>query len=310
MENYYNILGVNENATSDEIKKSYRKLAMEHHPDKGGDEETFKKLSEAYDILGEESKRQQYDYQRKNHMGGGIFEEFFNSFNNRQRQTIVPDKIIELEVSVLESYNSVEKVFSYVKNDKCGGCNGSGGEKIKCVTCNGSGVILVKMGNGFFSQVIQQSCGHCKGSGFLYKSVCNTCNGKTTIPKSENVKIKIPHGVSEGQFFRMQNKGDFHNNVYGNLVIKVKIKPENNYDKNGGDLIYNSYLTLKELNNSNIQIPHPDGIISIKLPDIFDTSKPLRVKNKGFKNEGGGDLIINLIVRFNRKEQLSLSQVE
>jgi len=310
MENYYNILGVDENSTTDEIKKKYRKLAMEHHPDKGGNEETFKKISEAYDVLNDESKRQQYDYQRKNKNNGGIFEEFFNSFNNRQRANVVPDKIIELEVGVLESYNSTEKVFSYLRNDKCQPCNGTGGEKLRCGTCNGSGVIMIKMGNGFFTQVIHQNCNHCKGNGFLYKKVCMSCNGKTTIPKSESIKIKIPHGVSDGQFFRMQGKGDFHNNIYGNLIIKVKIVNEDGFEKNNSNLIYNLFLNLNDLKNINVQIPHPDGVISVKLPEIFDTSKPLRVKNKGFKNDEIGDLIINLIVKFNRKDVLNLLEVE
>jgi len=304
MENYYEILGVSENATSDEIKKSYRKLAMEHHPDKGGNEEKFKKISEAYDVLSDENKRQQYNHQKNNPFGqgGSIFDEFFNSFNNRNRQPSVPDKIIDLEISVLDSYNSVEKTFEYDRNEKCNSCNGGGGEKIICQTCKGSGHITMRMGNGFFTQVFHQPCNHCKGAGSLYKKVCDSCNGKTTKSKLEIIKIKIPHGVGDGQFFKMQGKGDFHNNTYGNLVIKVKIKPENNFEKIGNDLIYNSYLGYEELTLENVEIPHPDGKLSIKLPEIFDTSKPLRVKNKGFKNEGSGDLIINLNVKFKRKD--------
>ena len=308
MENYYEILGVPENATTDDIKKSYRKLAMEHHPDKGGNEETFKKISEAYDVLSDENKRNQYNNQRNNPFGNGgnMFEEFFNSFNNRNRQPSVPDKIIDLEVGVIESYKSVEKTFTYQRNEKCGGCDGSGGEKIRCNTCNGTGHIMVKMGNGFFTQVFHQPCNHCKGVGFLYKKVCDTCNGKTTNVNSETIKIKIPHGVGDGQFFKMQNKGDFHNNTYGNLVIKVKMKPENNFEKIGNDLVFSSFLNYEQLSLDNIEIPHPDGILSIKLPEIFDTSKPLRVKNKGYKNDGGGDLIINLDVKFKRKDLKNL----
>ena len=304
MENYYDILGVGENATSDEIKKSYRKLAMEHHPDKGGSEEQFKRISEAYEILGDDTKRIQYDNQRKNPFGGGssIFEEFFNSFNNRQRQQVVPDKIIDLDISIFESYNSVEKTFTYQKNDMCNTCNGVGGEKTKCGTCNGTGVHMIRMGNGFFSQVIHQPCSHCKGSGFLYKTVCKTCQTKTTIPKTETIKIKIPHGVGDGQFFKMQNKGDYHNGVYGNLVVRVRIVPENNFEKINNDLVYNCYLDYKELINESVQIPHPDGNISVKLPEIFDTTKQLRVRGKGFKLENNGDLIINLHVKFKRKD--------
>jgi molecular chaperone DnaJ len=302
MENYYEILGVNENATSDEIKKTYRKLAMEHHPDKGGNEENFKKISEAYDILGDDTKRNNYDNQRKNPFGGNnIFEEFFNSFNNRNRTPSVPDKIINLEIGVLDSFKSSEKTFTFSRNEKCEGCNGNGGDKTKCTVCNGTGTIVMKMGNGFFTQVFHQNCNHCKGSGFLYKKVCNTCNGTTTNNKSETIKIKIPHGVGDGQFFRMQGKGDFSNGVYGNLVIKVMIKPEQDFKKEGNNLIYDCYLNDKEILEDSINIPHPDGVMSVKLPETFDSSKPLRVKHKGFKVDGVGDFIINLNVRFKRK---------
>ena len=307
MENYYEVLGVAENATIDEIKKNYIKLALEYHPDKGGTEEQFRRISEAYEILGDENKRQSYDYQRKNPFGGGnsIYDEFFSSFNNRHRQQVVPDKIIDLEISVFDSYNSVEKTFIYQKNDKCDSCSGTGGEKTKCGTCNGSGVHMIRMGNGFFSQVIHQACNHCKGSGFLYKTICGTCQTKTTIPKKETLKIKIPHGVGDGQFFKMQGKGDYHNGVYGNLVVRVKIVNSGNFEKTYDDLIYNCYLDYKDLTNESIQIPHPDGNISIKLPEIFDTTKPLRVKGKGFKLEKNGDLIINLHVKFKRKDVLN-----
>jgi len=302
MENYYKILGVNENATQDEIKKTYRKLAMEHHPDKGGNEETFKKISEAYDVLSDENKKNQYDHQRKNPFGGGnSFEDFFNGFKTNFRQN-VPDKIIDLEVDVLESYLSNEKTFTYTRNEKCEPCDGSGGEKIKCPTCNGTGVIMVKMGNVFFTQVIQQPCNSCKSSGFLFKKVCNSCNGKMTRSKENNIKIKIPHGVSDGQFFKMQGKGDYHNNTYGNLIIKVKIIPNGDFQKNGNDLVYNLYLNYTQLLDKQINIPHPNGILSITLPEIFDTTKPLRVKYKGFKTEMVGDMIINLNVRFNKKD--------
>ena len=303
MENYYNVLGVNENATQEEIKKTYRKLAMEHHPDKGGNEETFKKISEAYDVLSDENKKNQYDHQRKNPFGGGnsIFEEFFNGFKTNFRQN-VPDKIIDLEVDVLESYLSNEKTFTYTRNEKCEPCDGTGGEKIKCPTCNGMGVTMLKMGNGFFTQVIHQPCNHCKGSGFLFKKVCGSCNGKMTVGKENSIKIKIPHGVTDGQFFKMQGKGDYHNNTYGNLIIKVKIIPNGDFQKNGNDLVYNLYLNYTQLLDKQINIPHPDGILSITLPEIFDTTKPLRLKNKGFKTETIGDMIINLNVRFNKKD--------
>jgi molecular chaperone DnaJ len=301
MENLYEILGVREDASPDEIKKTYRKLAMEHHPDKGGNEEKFKKISEAYETLGDENKRSQYDHQRKNPFNGNssIFDEFFNGFH-AQRKTNVPEKIIDIEISVFDSYNSTEKIISYEKSDKCNTCSGSGGEKQICGTCNGIGYKTMTMGSGFFTQVFRQMCNTCNGNGSLYKKVCDTCLGKTTTKKTESVKIKIPHGVGDGQFFRMQGKGDYQNGNYGNLVIRVRIKPENNFDKAENDLIYNAYLSLEDLKKDYLEIPHPSGKISIKLPNEMDTSKPLRVKSKGFHGVNKGDLIINLYVKFKR----------
>jgi molecular chaperone DnaJ len=303
MENFYQILGVNENASQDEIKKAYRKLAVEHHPDKGGDENKFKKISEAYDTIGDENKRGQYDNQKRNpfaNMGGGGFNPFEDMFNqmHSQRKRAVPDKIIEVVVGAVESYKGGEKNITYARNHNCGGCNGSGGERISCSTCGGQGVITQQIGTGLFTQIIRQSCGSCGGKGFSYKTTCGTCHGSTTTSNVETITIKLPNGIDEGQFLRVQGKGDYKDGMYGNLVVKVKIVPENNFEKSMDDLIYNAYFDLNSLKQDSVKVPHPLGEISIKLPGEFDTSKPLRVKSKGY--HGRGDLYIKLFVKFKR----------
>jgi len=309
MENYYEVLGVNENVSNDELKKVYRKLAMEHHPDKGGDEERFKKISEAYDILGDDNKRAQYDNQRKNpfaHMGGGHnpFEDFFNRFGNRnQQRQAAPDKVIDVELTVLDSFNSVEKEIEYERKDNCNSCNGTGGEKIICNTCNGYGFLEGRIGNGFFTQVVRQTCSKCNGVGSSFKSKCNKCNTSGTQPKREKIRIKIPHSVSDGQFLRMKNKGDYYSGVFGDLIIRVFLKPINNFDKVNNDLVYNAFFNLQDLNKETYDVPYPEGTIQVKLPKEFDTTKPLRIKSKGFRDDINGvkgDLIINLNVKFTR----------
>jgi molecular chaperone DnaJ len=300
MENLYEILGVNENATSDEIKKTYRKLAMEHHPDKGGDEEKFKKISEAYDTLGDDNKRGQYDNQRKNPFGN-MFDDFFNNGFHTQRKTSAPEKVINVEIGAIESFLSVEKVIEYDRKLKCDTCSGHGGERQRCQGCNGSGFNVITMGSGFFKQVIRQPCNMCRGVGEVYKKVCGTCNGATTTTKKETIKIKIPHGIGEGQFLRLQGKGDYHNGHNGNLIIRVFVVPEKNFEKRENNLIYQTFLDLNDLTKDSIEIPHPNGKISIKIPNEFDSTKPLRVKSKGYSLDGLGDLIINLNVRFKRK---------
>jgi len=304
-ENFYNILGVEENSTQEEIKKAYRKKAVEHHPDKGGSEEEFKKISEAYDMLGDEQKRKQYDNQKNNPFagfggGGNPFEDFFGNQFYRQRKRVVPDKVIEITVGALESYNANEKTITYQRKHPCNTCNGGGGDKIKCNSCNGVGYSEIKIGTGIFVQIVRQPCGVCKGNGFMYKTRCTTCNGETTVNTMETITIKLPHGIDEGQFLKLQDKGDFQQGMYGNLILKVKVTPENNFEKSGNDLVYNTYLNLSDIQNDELDIPHPDGKLNIKLPNEFDTSKPLRVKSKGYSLEGRGDLFIKLFVRFKR----------
>jgi molecular chaperone DnaJ len=307
--NYYEILGVTENATQDEIKKSYRNLSKIHHPDKGGDENVFKKISEAYDTIGDENKRNQYNNQRQNPFSGnGGFDPFgggFNPFNDmfanmqhRQRKRSVPDKIIEVIVGAIESFKAGEKTITYSRNHKCGGCNGDGGERTTCPTCNGNGVITQHIGTGLFTQIITQPCHSCGGKGFNYKTTCGTCHGTTTTSNEETIKIKLPHGIDDGQFLKVQGKGDFKDGMYGDLVIKVKTQPEDNFEKSLDDLIYNTYFDLKTIKNDKVSIPHPLGVISITLPDEFDTSKPLRVKGRGYHDRG--DLYIKLFVKFKR----------
>ena len=304
-ENFYNILGVEENSTQEEIKKAYRKKAVEHHPDKGGSEEEFKKISEAYDMLGDEQKRKQYDNQKNNPFagfggGGNPFEDFFGNQFYRQRKRVVPDKVIEITVGTLESYNANEKTITYQRKHSCNTCNGAGGDKTKCNSCNGVGYSEIKIGTGIFVQIVRQPCALCKGNGFMYKTRCTTCNGETTVNSMETITIKLPHGIDEGQFLKLQDKGDFQQGMYGNLILKVKVVPENNFEKSGNDLVYNAYLNLSEIQNDELDIPHPDGKLNIKLPNDFDTSKPLRVRSKGYNLEGRGDLFIKLFVRFKR----------
>jgi len=300
--NYYDVLGVKENADQDTIKKAYRSLAKKHHPDKGGNDETFKKVSEAYDVLGDESKRSQYDNQRRNPFGnGGGFNPFGDMFDmfggGHQRHRTAPEKVININVTTIESYLGSDKEITYTRKHMCGDCNGSGGDKTNCGVCNGSGVIVQRMGNGMFVQMVQTQCPSCNGQGFSYTKVCNSCRGNCGINKEDKIKIKLPHGIDDGQFLRVQGKGDFNQGMYGNLVIRIKVIPENNFEKFGDDLIYNKFLSLDDLEKDSFILPHPNGELSVKFPPVFDTSIPLRVKSKGFN---GGELYIKLFVKFTR----------
>lgn len=309
MENYYEILGVSENATQEEIKKAYRKKAVEHHPDKGGSEEIFKKIASAYDTLGDETKRQNYDSRRNNPFGnmnqgfgGGFnpFEEFLNRSFTQQRKRNAPDKIIEVNVGTLESYRGVEKNITFIRNHNCNTCSGSGGEKIQCVNCGGVGYHSVRQGTGMFIQMTRHICEICRGKGSSLKNACYSCNGNGLLSKSESISIRLPQGIDSEQMFKLKSQGDFFEGTYGDLILKIKLVSENNFEKSGNDLIYNLFYTLEDFKKVSVEIPHPDGSISISLPKEIDTSKPLRVKSKGFNLNGIGDLFIRQYVKFKR----------
>jgi molecular chaperone DnaJ len=297
-ENYYGVLGVDENATQEDIKKAYRNLAKENHPDKGGDEEKFKKITEAYDTIGDVNKRNQYDNQKSNPFGSN-FADMFNSFNQQQKQQN-HTSVITVNLSVLDSYLSRSKQITYKRKTSCNVCSGSGGEKKACTTCNGVGSVMKQMGTGMFVQVVNMTCDACSGTGKITINACYSCNGSETKDEMKTLDVKIPHGLEDGQFIRMSNVGDFRNGRFGDLVIRVNLMEENGFFKNGPHLIYNSYLNYEDLIKEDINIPHPDGELNIKLPKLFDSSKPLRVKGKGFRVDQIGDLLINRIVRFER----------
>lgn len=305
MENYYDILGVSQTATQDEIKKAFRTKSKTMHPDKGGNEDDFKRINEAYDTLGNEEKRAQYDQRGNNPFGGfgggdpfDIFSQMFGGFN-QQTNRKAPDKIVDLNVGVVDSFLGKQIDVNFSRKTACTPCNGTGGEKETCNVCKGQGSITQRVGNSFFSNIIKTPCGKCQGRGHTFKTMCQSCHGEGKQNEFMNLKINLPKGASDGQYIKAQNYGDFHNGMFGDVIFKINVIPQGGFEKSGGDLIYNYVLTLDDLNKDNISIPYPTGELLIQLPKEIDTSKPLRVKNKGFENEGG-DLYINLNFKHTR----------
>jgi molecular chaperone DnaJ len=301
LENYYSVLGVNENSTQDEIKKTYRKKAIEFHPDKGGDEEMFKKISEAYDTLGDEQKRKAYDNERRNpfsQMGGDpfdIFQDMFNMQNRSQRRA--PDKIVEVGVGAVDSYIGKEIELSFQRKGKCNPCNGQGGDRVTCGSCGGSGFVVQRVGNSFFSNIVKTPCNHCHGKGYSFKTSCHICNGEGTNIEFKTLKVNLPHGITDGQFIKAGQMGDFYEGVYGDTIFKIKVLEQDGFEKLNDDLIYNYELSVNDVNKDSLDIPHPNGVINIKLPNEIDTRKPLRIKGKGYH---GQDFYIKLFFTHKR----------
>lgn len=301
MNNYYDILGVSKEATQEEIKKIYRKLAIQYHPDKNPDgAEKFKEISEAYDILGDVEKRKKYDNKLNNPFSP--LDDILNHqhFRNTYRQNIVPEKFIDVKLGVLESYSGVVKTITYQRRTDCESCNGSGGDRITCVNCNGSGFLQQRVGTGFFVQIIQTACPSCSGNGYTIKNPCNTCSGTGAKEILETFQLNFPKNIDNGNIFKVQSKGDIIGENVGDVILRIIIVPENNFERNNYDLIYNAFFDLNEIQKTDFVVPHPDGDLLVKFPKEFNTQTPLRIKHKGFKGNFVGDLFVKMNVKFTR----------
>ena len=304
MKDYYKILEVEEKASADDIKKSYRALSKKYHPDVNPDgADKFKEIAEAYEVLSNPEKKSQYDNSKNNPYRGTPFEEMFkNVFNQetnfrQQRRSAVPDKVIKLQVTPIESYLGADKEINYIKDNHCTTCNGTGGEQQTCTGCNGVGFQVKTFGTGYMIQQIRTACTTCGGKGYTLIHKCYQCDGKGTKQSSHSVKIKLPVGVDSGQYLKLENVGDFRNGEYGNLVIQIEMINSGGFEKMNNDLIYNLFLNLEEAQKDKFIIPHPDGDLSMDAPRIFDSSRPLRLRGKGYN---GGDMYVKLNVKFVR----------
>jgi molecular chaperone DnaJ len=312
--NYYETLGVSKDATQDDIKKSYRKLAMQYHPDKNPDgAEKFKEINDAYETLGEESKRKEYDYQLENPQAyqrgfGGqnsyndsVMQDILNQMFGRKETNYNNPKIVDIEVSSLESYKGTTKKVTYSKNIDCHDCSGTGGEKSTCTACNGQGYFVQRGGNGMFVQMFRVICNTCGGTGLQTVKNCGTCHGSGHQEVTESFDVNIPKNVDNGNMLRVPHKGDIINRTVGDLYLRINIVNQDNFEKQGRDLVYTAYFNLEELQKNDFKVPHPDGELIVKVPKDFNTQIPLRIKGRGFKDNMIGDLYIRLVVKFTKE---------
>ena len=316
MKNYYEILGVDEKATQEDIKKAYRKLSKQYHPDVNPNgEEKFKDIAEAYDNIGDENKRKDYDNRRNNPFGGmggfdinSMFEQMVNGGN---RPPKAPDKIIDLILTPLESFFGVKREIEYDYYLKCDPCDGAGGEKTTCTTCGGRGVVIQVIGTGMFRQQIQMTCNTCKGQGSTLITKCNHCIGNGVILNKENISIDIPKNVDNGDHMRINLKGDYYQQqrMRGDLILRV-VMNNNEFEKIGLDLILKKKLDVLDLLlMDNLEVEHPEGNLKIKMPTNLDTDKPLRIPNKGYSTDiNKGNFYIKLSVKKDKEMDSDLKE--
>ena len=302
MENYYDILGVAQNATEDEIKKAYRKKSKEFHPDVNPNgEETFKKINEAYGVLSDPDKKHNYD---NGGSQGFSFDpwDILNRMRNggRTRQQTAPDKLINLVITVIDSYRGGSKSLNYARKVMCEPCSGQGGDRTTCNTCKGTGQITQRLGNGIVTQIFTQPCNNCSGNGYTIKNACSSCMGSGNKLENTTQNIEIPIGVDNGQFMRIPGIGDYYKGIFGDLVVQFVVQSVDGFEKGDNNLIYTKIFNLESLTQETFDIPHPDGNVTLKVPKEFDTDIPLRVKNAGYKMNQTGDLYVKMRVKFSK----------
>lgn len=295
MANYYDILGVSKEATQEEIKKSYRKLSKEHHPDKGGDEEKFKEIAEAYSTLSDPKKRAEYDNPQSFGRSMG-FEEFFRQANRRQQSDIQPNIYHRVIIDLKDVLNGKTVPINYNSFSKCGTCNGNGGhEPETCSSCGGSGAQIIN--NGFM--VMQTMCQTCNGTGTTYKKPCNDCSSTGKKSKTNNVSITIPPSILNGERLTYQGYGnELNNGMVGALIVEVFVNEDKDFMRNPDnpfDITYFMELTYPEVVlGCEKMVPTISGSkIKLKVPELSHDGKILRVKGQGFKKRQRGLGVLN-----------------
>ena len=325
---YYNILGVDKNATDDQIKKAYRKKAMEFHPDKNPNnpesESKFKEAAEAYDILSDVNKKNNYDRfgssdGNNNPFGGGfghgfsmedIFSQFGDMFGgggggnwrNKQRQKRGSDLRIKVSLTIDEIIKGVNKKIKYKRQNICHSCNGKGGNDIReCLPCQGSGQRIVVQ-NSPFGQIRQQTnCPDCQGSGKKVSNSCGVCKGEGTTLKEEVLDVQIPAGVSSGIQLGMNGYGNYvRDGVPGDLKIIIDEIREFYFKRENNNIIVEKEISVIDaIIGSHLKVKTPHGELSITIEPGTEHGKTLRINGKGVPdiNLGLGDLFVKISVK-------------
>ena len=345
---YYEVLEVPKNATADEIKKAYRKKALQYHPDRNpGDkeaEEKFKEAAEAYGVLSDENKRARYD--RYGHAGvngqdfsgasmndifsqfgdilgdlfGGGFGGGFSGFNfgggfgggGPQRPVYRGSNLrLRVKLSLEEIATGVKKKVKVNKYVTCQKCNGSGsedGQMETCKACGGKGQRVMR--SGFFTQV--STCSACGGEGKVIKKKCTACNGDGIVKGEEVIELDIPAGVAEGMQLSVRGKGNAgaRNGVAGDLLILIEEEKHKDFERDGNNLIYNLFISMPQAAlGCNVDVPCLNGTTSLKIPAGTQSGDIIRVKGKGLP-EINSHRVGELIVNINVWTPKKLSKDE
>ncbi len=333
MEDYYKILGVSRDASKEEIKKAYRKLAHKHHPDKGGDEKTFKKISEAYHTLSDDGKRRQYDafgksgpstggasgaggfggFSQEDFDFGDIFEEFFGFGRGpRKKRRKGEDIGIRIVTSLENVIKDEKKKIKLEKLFPCDKCDGSGDEKgakkKTCSTCKGQGKVRKESGSflGSFAQITV--CPDCEGEGSTSDKKCTACHGEGRVKRGKEMEFTIPAGIDSGQTLRVEGAGNAgrKGTPPGDLLVEIVVENKTAFKRRGENLYYEAKVSYAQaVLGDKIEITLLSGKkVNLKIPEGSKPGDVIRMSGRGvpkLSGYGQGNLYVTLKVDVPKK---------
>ncbi len=311
---YYKILGVGKNATKEEVKAAYKRLAKQHHPDlnKSADAtEKFKEINEAAAVLGDDQKRAQYDQfgtageqfqggfsgfdfsDVMSDIGGfgmdfdSIFENFFGGSTRQRRRQRGSDLRYDMEIELEDAAFGTTKTINIPRMEECEKCNGTGAESksdiVACDECNGKGVSTRTQRTPFGLFSTTTTCRKCRGHGKYIKNECHECNGKGVVRKTRKIEVKIPAGATDGTNLRIQGEGEASKELSaGDLYIVIHVNPHKIFERHGNDIYAKVPLPFTTASlGGEIEAPTLKGKASLKIPQGTQSSTVFRMKGQG-----------------------------
>lgn len=330
--NYYHILGVEKNASQDDIKKAFRKLAHQYHPDKaGGNEAKFKEINEAYQVLGDQEKRKKYDQfgfagpegQGFDFSGfstgfgfedlGDIFGDFFGSGRAHAREYRGVDVQIDLDITFRESIFGAQKEIELTTDQICERCGGTGGEPgvgmETCRDCDGHGVRVTTQRTILGAIQSKRMCETCQGAGETPKKICVNCHGAGVVRKKQTLTVTIPRGVEDGAILRIRDRGEaIKGGRAGDLFVRLHAPTDRYFERRGSALITEATIGFTQAAlGDTIDVMTVDGPVALKIPAGTQSGSQFRLRDKGVPtSRGRGDQIV--IVRVVTPAKLSRDQ--